>query len=210
MKLTTNGCTAPNGEFDEYGEEHQNDDRGPPETDALPAIQPDLAAPTNGLDSAPETVVDVEPDGTEPDDVQHHEDGLSEGLLDPGVTVAGRGQLDISITHQLTPHHVVPEVVEVKAESQANDDTQHQHVLTGPLHLFGLVGNIVRIGTASLLVLQCQPDGINEVQCHQGRQANGCDHGIPVGAEEFADHVVAFCAEQGHYVHARMKRQEEN
>ena len=60
------------------------------------------------------------------------------------------------------------------------------------------------------IVLGSKDEGIDDVNCHEGSEAACCDDGIPVGAEQFADLVVGFLAEEGYNVHAPMEGQEED
>ena len=94
-----------------------------------------------------------------------------------------------------------PEIVEMEAHAQDHDDAQHQHVLAGPLYGLGLVSDSITIVATSLTVLQGEPEGIHEMQGHQRGQAEGCHHGIPVGAQKLANHVVTLRTDESHNVH---------
>ena len=160
------------------------------------------------LKSRPETVGEVEPDGYNPNEVEHHEDGVGEGVLDPSKTVSWR-ELPFS-TDDFCPHHVSPEIFQVKDKTETHDDAKHQHILACPFHSLRLVSDSVLVVTTGLPVLEGEDEGVNNVNAHQGRQGAGSRDGIPVGAEQFTNLVVRLCTKKCHYVHASMKRQEEN
>ena len=49
---------------------------------------------------------------------------------------------------------------------------------------------VTRIATSGT-VLHREPEGKHEVEYAEGAQADCCNYGIPVGAEELTDHVVS-------------------
>ena len=53
------------------------------DADNLPAAEPCLAVPAHCLDSTPETVCQVEPESTKPDEIENHVDRLRERLANP-------------------------------------------------------------------------------------------------------------------------------
>ena len=75
----------------------------------------------------------MEPDGYQPNDVEYDEYGIRERLLNPTKTVCRTDGWHS--TDDLCKHHVVPEVPEVNEQTDADNDTQHQHVLRCPLYL---------------------------------------------------------------------------
>ena len=66
----------------------------------------------------------MEPDCTDPDDVEHYKHGIRECLLNPCKTVS-RVNLLIS-TDNLCEHHVVPEIVEVQQQADKDDQTEYE------------------------------------------------------------------------------------
>ena len=151
---------------------------------------------------------EVEPDGHNPHEVDDCEDRVAECLLDPSESVCWR---DCAVVADyLSPHHVVLEVPEVEQHAEHYDDAEHEHVLACPLDSSWLVGDFVLVVASCLSVLGSKDEGIDDVNCHEGSEAACCDDGIPVGAEQFANLVVGFLAEEGYNVHAPMEGQEHN
>ena len=137
---------------------------------------------------------EVEPDGKEPNHVKNGVDdaagGLAvESLRNPCESV-GRTRAN-RITCKLSEHHVIPEVEQMEQQTEADDQSEHEHVLRRPLHLVGFVGHRIPVAAACLTVLKSQDDGIDEVDGDKRHQHHCRSHGIPVGAKEAADHVVA-------------------
>lgn len=138
----------------------------------------------------------------------HGRTKYSNSQLDPPESVCWR---DCAVVADyLSPHHVVPEVPEVEQHAEHYDDAEHEHVLACPLDSSWLVGDFVLVVASCLSVLGSKDEGIDDVNCHEGSEAACCDDGIPVGAEQFADLVVGFLAEEGYNVHAPMEGQEED
>ena len=199
VAATAAASHALQSEHNNDGYKHQHDDGCVDVADATPAVEPYFAAHAERLHSAPDAVGQVEPQGAQPYDIQACIDGTAECLLDPEHTVGG---IHSGFTFdKLGSHHVPPEVVEVQAQAQADDDAENQHVLARPLYLLWLVGHFIAIVAACLPVLDCQPEGIDEVNGHKGSQANGCRYGIPVGAQHLTDPVVAILADECHNIH---------
>lgn len=57
-------------EFKSYDHEDKHQQGNIDRADHLPAVEPDFAAPAEGLERAPEAVGEVEPDGCEPNEVE--------------------------------------------------------------------------------------------------------------------------------------------
>ena len=108
--------------------------------------------------------------------------------------VAGTG-------NQLHEHHLCPEVVQVQAHTQDDDDTKNEHVLAAPLHLLGSVCHLITAVATGTTVLDCQPESIQEVQKHQTCQTDGCGNRIPISTKETTNHVVTLGTDKSHYVH---------
>ena len=98
-----------------YNEEGEHKDCRIGNTDCLPTLKPDLAAPAQSVHSTPETMREVEPDCYKPYDVENYIAGIGKRVNDVGETV-GRIML-CSNACKLGKHHVVPEVPEVKQKS---------------------------------------------------------------------------------------------
>ena len=208
VKETLNSAAERTGpEAYDNGCEHQDEHGGIGIADALPAAEPQFAAPSQGLKCAPETMGEVEPQGGEPYEVEDAVNGVGEGGTNPVGTVSGIHGLG---THEFGKHHVVPEVIEVQQHAEDDDDAEHEHVLAGPFHLGRTVGHSIGAGSASLLVLKRQHYGIDEMEHHKGGEAKGGGNGIPVGTKHFANHVIAFGRKKGYNVHATMKGQEQD
>ena len=106
----------------------------------------------------------VEPDGHNPNEVKCYKDGVGEGELNPAETIRWR-ELTFS-ADDFCPHHVAPEILQVKQKTQAHDDAKHQHVLTCPFHSRWLVGHLILVVAASLTVLKCEDEGVDDVNRH--------------------------------------------
>ena len=98
----------------------------------------------------------------------------------------------------------------MQAQAQADDDAQGEHVLAGPLHFLGLVGDGILVVAACFPVLEGQNESEHEVQEHEYSQTAGRCHCIPVGAQHLANPVVAVLTDEGYDVHAGMERQEQD
>ena len=66
---------------------------------------------------------------------------------------------------------------------------------------FSAGGHLAAAVATSTTVLDCQPEGIQEVQYYQACQTCGSHQGIPVSTQETTNHVVTFSADECHYVH---------
>ena len=150
----------------------------------------------------------MEPDGDNPNKVESREDRIRESVLNPTKTICWR-KLTIN-TDKFSPHHVSPEIVKVKDETQKDDDAEHQHVLACPFHSLWLIGDGILVVATRLTILEGEDEGVDDVNAHQGCQGAGSRDGIPVGAEQFTNLVVRLRTEECHYVHASMERQEKD
>ena len=112
----------------------------------------------------------MEPDSAKPNEVEHYKDGVLEGVDDESETI--RGQVTSTEAHDFSKHHVVPEVEQVEQQAQADNDTQHEHVLRSPLNLTSIhrCSYIVATVATSSTVLRCQDERINDVNHSQGSQ----------------------------------------
>ena len=194
-----------------YGYEHEDNNGSVSLTDALEAGEPNLAAETESLESTPETVGKVEPESAEPYEVNSGvdvtESTVTEGLGDPVCTISSIESLS---TDEFGKHHVVPEVVEVEEHTEDHDDTEHEHVLAGPLYLLRTVGHSVLAGTTGLLILKGEDESVNEVKDYECCKTSGSNDCVPVGTEHFADPVVTLGRDESNHVHACMERKEQD
>ena len=197
-----------NGKLHNDNCKHEHDDGGVNIADALDAGQPSFAASTEGVHCTPHAVSEVEPDGQEPYKIKHGVNRISKSVLNPVVAISG--QPFVANVCQFHEHHLCPEVIEVKGDAEENNDTDDKHVLRSPFHLFRTVYDCITAVTASIAVLCCQDESIDEVDEHQYTQSRGCCYGIPVGAEHFANHVVALSGEECYHIHASVEGEEEN
>ena len=120
------------GEDDCLGDEKHHHDRAPPAGDLLEALDPGLVVPTYRLEHRPETVVEVEPEGDEADDVDNRGVDLRECLLEEECARCG-GEHVVNAT-DLLELHLSPELDEMHHEEGEDDDAEHEHVLTRPFH----------------------------------------------------------------------------
>ena len=72
-------------------------------------------------------MVEVEPDGYEPDQVNKEYPDVSESLVENGIRVVRR-----FCTHEFLELHLCPEVGEVEEDQAEDYDTEDEHVLCGP------------------------------------------------------------------------------
>ena len=150
----------------------------------------------------------MEPESSEPDDVDNNNGPLAEPEADPSGAIGGTElTLDAS---QLREHHSVPEVSEVEAEAEDDNDAEGEHVLASPLNVGGFVHNGIAVVATSLAVLNREDEGIDDVEDKTQSQNGGASQGVPVGAEEGAHSVVASARECSHKVHAHVEKKEEH
>ena len=140
-------------------------DSSPSASSLLEAWQPSCVVGTERLESTPEAVSHVEPEGTETDKI-NHENAPSESTaelqhdLSPAI---GRRHLIGAAGKNLGKHHAAPELIEVKHCEAGNHHTEGEHVLRSPLYRLGASGYVVRVVTASLLVLDSKPECVDDV-----------------------------------------------
>ena len=140
-------------------------DSSPSASSLLKAWQPSCVVGTERLESAPEAVSHVEPEGCETDKI-NHENAPSERTaelqhdLSPAI---GRRHLIGAAGKNLGKHHAAPELIEVKHCEAGNHHTEGEHVLRSPLYRLGASGYVVRVVTASLLVLDSKPECVDDV-----------------------------------------------
>ena len=95
-------------------------------SDDVQPLLPDLVAHADCLESAPETVSEVETEGAEPNDVDKYHPPVPECLVEQEIRVSSM------LAHELFELHFSPEMVEVESEETEDDDSQNKHVLGSP------------------------------------------------------------------------------
>lgn len=117
--------------IDCYNCKAEEDDGCENVTDYIESLDPDLVAPANCLECAPETVGEVEPESSEPDDVENYNPPLTECGIEKNVRI-----LSLS-AGELSELHVSPEMSKVESKDSENDDSENEHVLGSPGLSFG-------------------------------------------------------------------------
>jgi len=137
------------------GNEEQHDEGGHNNTNDFEALEPLLVIPTNGLEHAPETVLQVEEQGDEPYDITGQNPRIAEGGNEEIIRIL------CLCTHEFLQLHLGPEVGEVETEQTQDDDAQDGHVLGAPAVVLGFGGNLIALETTTLLyILVAEPDTI--------------------------------------------------
>ena len=144
-----------------YNKEAKHQQRNIDVTDSLPTVEPYLTVDTNCLHSTPETVREVEPQCSNPNNVEHYINRISECVLDVSKTI--RWFIHKFGMNKLCKHHVVPEVEEVKSKTEQHDNTKNKHVLACPLYRCRLLCNSITVVTTCTAVLRCKNKRINDV-----------------------------------------------
>jgi hypothetical protein len=70
---------------------------------------------------------EMEPDSNKPYNIDYYEYRIRECLLNPSETISRTDSWHS--TYKLGEHHVVPEVPQVNQQTDADDETQNEHVL---------------------------------------------------------------------------------
>ena len=113
---------------DSHADEGEADYRNDDYAYDLDALEPGAAVPADGLEHAPESVGEVEPQGGEPEDVYHENPPVSEGLHKQRVGVVDIG----ADSGELGELHLRPEMEQVEAEHSENHYSEHEHVARRP------------------------------------------------------------------------------
>ena len=165
--------------------ERQNREGSDDAADHFDTLHPNEVVPTERVESRPNTVVQVEPECAEPDEVEHavhlSPDGLSEECLHVRCSVLRIESTGLN-TRYFRELHLKPEVVEVQAEETENAETENEHVLRLPIHAFFLTCYGITVVTARCTVLDRQVERVAEMHQHQKGQTKCADEGIPVCA----------------------------
>ena len=163
------------------GAEEQEDDQGAhDDADDPQAGQPLLVVPADGLEHGPETMVQVEPDGDEPYDVQRQDPPVAEGCQKQVVRILRLA------AHEFAELHLGPEMGEMESQEAQDDDSEDGHVLGGPGVVLRLGRDLVTLHAATLLdVLIAEPASVDDVD--KETQGQDRDHDV----DERSTHEVA-------------------
>ena len=108
----------------------ENDQSAYNDADNFEPLEPVLVVPTDRLEHAPETVVQMEPESNKPDNVEDEHPDVAEGLVEEGI-----GVVDGFLPHELLKLHLSPEMGEMEGEKSKN------------------AGYLISLDTASFLVV---------------------------------------------------------
>ena len=158
-------------------------------------------------------MVQVEPEGAEPNEVEHavhlSPNGLGEEGFHVRCTVLRVKHTGLDACH-LSELHLKPEIVEVQAEETEYAEAQHEHVLRFPFHAFFLTRHRITVVTTSRTVLDGQIKRVAEMHQYQESQTKGTDEGIPVSSQQMTNHVVSLLRENHSQVHTAMEQEEKH
>ena len=87
------------------------------QSDHLPTAEPNFTIPAHCLNSTPETVREMEPNGYQPDDVQYNKYRIAECQFNITETISRIAQR-IGYLKKFGKHHVVPEIKQMEAQTQ--------------------------------------------------------------------------------------------
>ena len=110
---------------------------------------------------------EVEPECTEPNDVDNPEDGVTKRVGNP-IETSSRSICTLDAS-EFSKHHVGPEIVEVYEKAANDDDTENEHVLGCPMYGL-LAGDGIRIIATCFPVLEGQDEGIDEMDDNEQSQ----------------------------------------
>ena len=83
----------------------------------------------------PYAVREVEPEGEEPHEVDHHVIPLREGVGDQRSAVgSAEAQRILMAAHDFDELHFSPEIEQVKCQTAQDDEAQYEHVFRSPCH----------------------------------------------------------------------------
>ena len=169
--------------------ESEADNRGDDDTDHLDSLEPDRAVPTDCLEHAPEAVREVEPERSEPDEVESKSPPGTEGEVQEKVGIV----LKLADAEELGKLHFRPESCEMVEDETDDHDSEHEHVAGGPGISGSLAGNFISLDTsAGDDILGSEPAAIKdmheEAQC-KNRHHNADERGRHEVASEFEESV---------------------
>ena len=205
-------CQAGAEEVDEnHDGEPEEYDRGDDVGDAFQTGVPGVVGPSDALEHRPYAVGEVEPQGGEPHEVDHHVVPLREGVADQRGAVGGTVPEGVGVlSHELDELHLRPEVEEVEQQTGQDDESQDEHVFRSPCHARLLHGDGIALLSAGLVVAEREDDGVEEVDQDAGGEHDGSGQGVPVGPEELTDGVVGLRRDDGRDVHRHVEEDEEH
>lgn len=143
------------------GEEHADKGRYD-DADDLDSLEPGLAAPADGLEHAPESVGEMEPESSEPHEVDDKHPPVAEESCKEVIRVVHiqlRGYLE-----KLRHLHVSPELCEMECDHTQDDKSEDEHILGRPGIGRSLAGHLITLVTAAgAHVLESKPDAIEDM-----------------------------------------------
>ncbi len=171
--------------IDGGGDEEEDDEGRYYDSDDLEPLEPGLPAPADGLEHAPETVYEVEPDSGEPDEIEDKDPPLAEGCIEQQVGIV----LIIADAEHLRELHLGPEVGKVEADETEDDDTEDKHVLGGPGIGSCLAGHFVTLHSSTGLdVLVRKPASVDNMD-EEAKGKDGHHDGDEPRAHEVASEL---------------------
>ena len=107
----------------DYGEKHA-DDADQNDADDLDALEPGSTVPAHCLEHAPESVYEMEPDGSEPEEVDDKHPPVAEYGGEKKVRII----LESADVQKLRHLHLCPEVEEMEEDSTQDHDSEDKQV----------------------------------------------------------------------------------
>ena len=208
-------CAAGADALDEVNHHHggkaEEDDRRYDIGDAFQAGIPRVVGPAYRLEHRPYAVREVEPEGEEPHEVDHHVIPLREGVGDQRSAVGcAEAQRILMAAHDFDELHFSPEIEQVECQAAQDDEAQYEHVFRSPFDARFHDRYGVALRTACLAVFERQDDGVDEVDDHACRQYERTGQRVPVGPQQCADHVVSLGRDDRHNVHGHVEEDKEH
>ena len=160
--------------------EQEDDDGADEYADDFQPLEPYRIVPSDGLEHRPETVVEMQPEGYEPDYVEHYHPPVAECGDKERVRVFGL------TSGELFQLHLRPEMGQVEREQSEDENAEDEHILGGPGIILRLAGDLVTLDAAPLgVVLDGEPYAVDDVDQESQRQDG--DHYV----DERCGHEVA-------------------
>ena len=182
-------------------------DSSPSASSLLEAWQPSCVVGTERLESAPEAVSHVEPQGSEANEINHqHSPAKLAAKLEHDVSPAIGGiHLICAAGKNLGEHHAAPELIEVEHSEAGNHHAEGKHVLRCPFNRLRAGSYLISIVATSLLVLKGEPECIDDVNHKQCGKTKCSRYSIPVSTENTANLVVSLWAKDCHCIHQHVE-----
>lgn len=122
-------------------------DSSPSASSLLEAWQPSCVVGTERLESTPEAVSHVEPESGKAHEIHYESDGASKSLVEiPSAFV-------YMVSQHFRELHLSPELNEVESHKAHDDNTEDEHVLRSPFHVFRTCAHFITVVSARFLVL---------------------------------------------------------